>query len=172
MKRSSLSTGWERKLELLHELSDVLDQFLVDDGIIAPHPQFSPSPTSGYRVLEHAYAEIIQGLRDELKGAVPIWDQIHLSHSTASSWTDIPLDTWDEMLQLRDEGTSMEARSERSISRRCMVALASWWPLLSSADEYAEEADFFRRVLGQEAGVQAPGACSNWAAAEATTLHF
>ena len=31
--------------------------------------------------------------------------------------------------------------------------LASWWPLLSAPAEYAEEADFYRRVL-EEAGVE------------------
>jgi len=100
-----LSTGWERKLELLHELSDVLDYFLVADGIIAPHAAFSPSPTSGYRVLEHAYAEIIQGLPDEIKGAVPIWDQIPFESFHSRFVDSIPLDTWDQMLQLRDDGS-------------------------------------------------------------------
>ena len=52
-----LATPWERKLELLNRMADVIDHFLVVDGIIQPHPQFAESPTSGYRLLEHAYAE-------------------------------------------------------------------------------------------------------------------
>ena len=96
-----LSTGWERKLDLLHEISDVLDRFLVEDGIIAPHPPFKASPTSGYRVLEHAYAEIIHDLPAELKGAVPIWDQIHFESFHSEFVDSVPLDTWDEMLQLK-----------------------------------------------------------------------
>ena len=73
-----LSTSWERKLELLHEVSDVLDQTMVTDGIIKAHPRYSASPTSGYRLMEHAYAEIIQALPDDIKTVVPVWDQIYL----------------------------------------------------------------------------------------------
>ena len=46
-----LATPWERKLELLHNLSDVLDATMVADGLIRPHPRFQVSPTSGYRLL-------------------------------------------------------------------------------------------------------------------------
>ena len=73
-----LSTSWERKLELLHQMTDILDQTLVADGIIKPHPKFTVSPTSGYRLMEHAYAEIIQGLPAEIKTVVPVWDQIYM----------------------------------------------------------------------------------------------
>jgi hypothetical protein len=54
-----LSTSWERKHELLDKMADVIDATLVADGIIKPHPKFEGSPTSGYRLLEHAYAEIM-----------------------------------------------------------------------------------------------------------------
>ena len=71
---AKLSTSWERKHELLDRMADILDQTLVADGIIKPHPNFASSPTSGYRVLEHAYAEIIQALPDEIKTVVPsLW---------------------------------------------------------------------------------------------------
>jgi hypothetical protein len=46
-----LSTPWERKLELLHQLSDILDATMVADGLIAPHPKIAVSHTSGYRQL-------------------------------------------------------------------------------------------------------------------------
>ena len=36
-----LSTPWERKLELLNRMADVLDHFMVVDGIINPHPKFA-----------------------------------------------------------------------------------------------------------------------------------
>ena len=66
----NLSTPWDRKYELLNQLADVLDKAMVDDGIIKPHPKFTESPTSGYRLLEHAYAEIIQGLAVAMKAGV------------------------------------------------------------------------------------------------------
>ena len=52
-----LATPWARKLELLNRMADVIDHYLVLDGLIQPHPQFAESPTSGYRLLEHAYGE-------------------------------------------------------------------------------------------------------------------
>ena len=34
----SLATPWSRKLELLNEMADILDQAMVADGIVPPHP--------------------------------------------------------------------------------------------------------------------------------------
>jgi hypothetical protein len=61
-------------------------------------------------VLEHAYAEIIHGLPDDLKGAVPIWDQIHFESFHSEFVAGIPLDIWDEMLQLKGDGSHGESR--------------------------------------------------------------
>lgn len=96
-----LSTGWERKLELLHQVTDVLDETMVADGIIKPHPKFAVSPTSGYRLMEHAYAEIIQGLPDEIKGIVPVWDQIYMEAFHSSYVDTIDMAAWDEALLLK-----------------------------------------------------------------------
>lgn len=100
----SLSTSWERKLELLDQMADILDQTMVADGIIKPHPRFAPSPTSGYRLLEHAYAEIIQGLPAEIKTVVPVWDQIYLEQFHSGYVNSLELATWDEILNLREAG--------------------------------------------------------------------
>ncbi|MDX1520176.1 MAG: DUF4037 domain-containing protein [Anaerolineae bacterium] len=97
----SLSTPWERKLDLLHEMSDILDQTMVYDGIIQPHAEYAISPTSGYRLMEHAYAEIIQGLPDEIKTVVPVWDQIYLERFHSGFVDTVDLDTWDDILQLK-----------------------------------------------------------------------
>ena len=98
-----LSTSWERKLELLHEMADILDQTMVADGLIKPHPKFAVSPTSGYRLLEHAYAEILQGLPDDIKPIVPVWDQIYMEEFHSGFVAGLDLDTWDGMLQLHPE---------------------------------------------------------------------
>lgn len=100
-----LTTPWERKLELLHEFSDILDQTMVADGIIQPHAKYAVSPTSGYRLMEHAYAEIIQGLPDEIKTIVPVWDQIYLESFHSSFVDSLDLATWDEMLHLKEQNT-------------------------------------------------------------------
>jgi hypothetical protein len=98
-----LSTPWERKLELLHQMTDILDQTMVDDGIIKPHAKFVVSATSGYRLMEHAYAEIIQGLPHEIKTVVPVWDQIYMESFHSGFVDSLDMDTWDDILQLKAE---------------------------------------------------------------------
>jgi hypothetical protein len=97
-----LTTGWERKLDLLHGISDVLDQAMVEDGIIKPHPPFAGSPTSGYRLLEHAYAELIQSAPEEIKTTVPVWDQIYLEQFHSRYVNGVDLKQWDSILGLTE----------------------------------------------------------------------
>jgi hypothetical protein len=97
-----LSTSWERKLDLLHQIADILDEAMVEDSIIQSHSHFAVSPTSGYRILEHAYAEIIQGLPQEIKTVVPVWDQIYMEKFHSGFVDRLDLATWDEMLQLKE----------------------------------------------------------------------
>ncbi len=99
----ALSTSWERKLDLLHQMTDLLDQTMVADGIIQAHPKFAISASSGYRLLEHAYAEIIQGLPNEIKTLVPVWDQIYLERFHSGYVNTLDLATWDETLNLHPE---------------------------------------------------------------------
>ena len=95
-----LNTPWERKLDLLHQMSDILDAVMVADGIIQPHPKFAQSNTSGYRLMEHAYAAIIQGLPEEIKTVVPVWDQIYMERFHSGYVDTIGLDEWDRVLNL------------------------------------------------------------------------
>ena len=97
-----LSTSWERKLALLNQMADVLDQTMVADGIIKPHPKFADSPTSGYRILEHAYAEILQGLPEEIRTIVPVWDQIYMERFHSGYVASLDLAHWDEILNLKE----------------------------------------------------------------------
>lgn len=95
-----LWTPWERKLELLNQLADVLDETMIADDIIKPHPKFEGSPTSGYRLLEHAYAEILQGLAPELRTIAPVWDQVYFEEFHSGYVAHLDLDTWDGLLNL------------------------------------------------------------------------
>lgn len=95
-----LSTSWERKLALLDQMSDVLDETMVEDGVIAPHPKFVGSETSGYRLMEHAYQEILGKLPAELKAIVPLWDQIFLEKFVVSYVDSIAAETWHGALNL------------------------------------------------------------------------
>ena len=98
-----LSTSWERKLELLDALSDVLDETMAADGLIRPHPRYSGSPTSGYRLLEHAYAELIQGLPEEIQAVVPVWEQVYLEEFHSRYVASLDLQAWDRLLCLSVE---------------------------------------------------------------------
>lgn len=98
-----LSTSWERKLLLLDQMADILDQAMVTDGLIRPHSHFRGSPTSGYRLLEHAYTELIQGLSPELRGVIPVWDQVHLERFHVGYVAGLEIEEWDRILGLEKE---------------------------------------------------------------------
>ena len=81
-------TTWERRLEILNDLSDILDQKMVALGIIPRHPCFKGSETSGYRLLEHAYGAIVKSLPAENKTHLPRWAP------TCSSPCRLPANGW------------------------------------------------------------------------------
>lgn len=99
-----LATPWERKLELLDRMADVIDHFLVVDGIIQPHPHFVEHPSSGYRLLEHAYAEILHQLPAELRAIVPVWEQVHWESNHSQYVASLEMKTWDGLLNLHAPG--------------------------------------------------------------------
>lgn len=96
-----LSTPWERKLELLDQMSDVLDATMVADGILKPHPKFTGSASSGYRLLEHAYGQIIKDLPEEIKTVVPVTDQIYMERFHSGYVNGLDINTWDGLLNLK-----------------------------------------------------------------------
>ncbi len=99
---SKLGTSWERKLDLLHQMSDVLDQAMVEDGLIAPHPRYKVSATSGYRLLESAYAELIRKCPAEIRGIVPQWEQVHWEGFHSEFVAGVGLEDWRRMLLLEE----------------------------------------------------------------------
>ena len=92
------------QLALLEGMSDVLDAELVDQGLIAPHPKFARSPTSGYRILEHAYAELLQRCPEEIRTIVPEWDQVQLEAFHSGWVAGLPVAEWDAILNLEPAG--------------------------------------------------------------------
>lgn len=95
-------TGWERRIELMEQAHTLLDTFMVDTGIIEAHPRFMPSATAGYRILEHAYQELIQKSPEEIKTHVPLWDQKFLEEFHSGFVNGLTAETWDRMLDLRE----------------------------------------------------------------------
>lgn len=96
----SESATWARKLELLDGFAETLEREMVAQGLVKAHAPFAKSPTSGYRLLEHAYAEILQGLPRELVETVPVWDQIPLERFHSGYVAGLELHTWDHILGL------------------------------------------------------------------------
>ena len=97
-----LETPWARKLDLLHEMSDILDAAMVEDGLIAPHPPYRVSETSGYRLLESAYAELIRQCPPEIHGIVPEWEQVHWEGFHSRFVAEVDLTDWRRMLLLEE----------------------------------------------------------------------
>lgn len=85
--------------------ADVIDAALVEDGTIAPHPPLAGSSSSGYRLLERAYAEIIQKLPAEIVPIVPVWDQVHWESFHSQYVAGIDMETWQGLLNLRPVGS-------------------------------------------------------------------
>jgi hypothetical protein len=98
-----LTTSWERKLDLLHAMSNIIDATMVEDGLIAPHPKFKISPTSGYRLLESAYAELIKKCPDEIKGVVPQWEQVHWESFHSTFVDGVTMNDWRRALVLEED---------------------------------------------------------------------
>ncbi|MCP4168207.1 MAG: DUF4037 domain-containing protein [Chloroflexi bacterium] len=95
-----VGTSWERKLELLDQISDILDQTMVEDGIIPPHPKYEGSDTSGYRLMEWAYYQIIRKLDADLLAIIPQFEQIYLEKSVVPFVAGLDDDTWLAALNL------------------------------------------------------------------------
>ena len=98
-----LSTAWQRKLELLEDMSDILDATMVEDGLIAPHPEYVPSPTSGYRLMESAYAELIKKTPVEIKTIIPQWEQVHWEAFHSAFVDGVDMAGWRRMLVLQEK---------------------------------------------------------------------
>jgi len=95
-----LSTPWVRKLELLDRMADVIDAAMVEDGLIEPHPKFHGSPSSGYRLLEYAYAELIRKSPPEIQQIVPTWEQIYWEQFHSGYVAGLSQETWRGLLNL------------------------------------------------------------------------
>ncbi len=94
------ATSWDRRIELFEQAHALLDAFMVENGIIEPHPQYAPSATSGFRLLEHAYQELIHKSPEEIKTHVPLWDQKFLEEFHSGFVNGLTPDAWDAMLGL------------------------------------------------------------------------
>ncbi|MBI4560245.1 MAG: DUF4037 domain-containing protein [Candidatus Hydrogenedentes bacterium] len=95
------ATTWERRIELLERAHALLDTAMVTDGIIKRHARYVASTTAGYRLLEHAYQELIQQSPEEIRTHVPLWDQRFLEEFHSGFVNGLTPEAWDKMLNLQ-----------------------------------------------------------------------
>ena len=73
---------------------------MVQNGVIEAHPKFVPSETSGYRLLEYAYAELIRKSPDEIRSHVPLCDQKFLEDFHCGWVATLTAQEWESCLNL------------------------------------------------------------------------
>ena len=104
--RSVVSLSWDPSKVALSTLALRLDSLGH-----APHPPLAGSESSGYRLLERAYAEIIQQLPAEIVPIVPVWDQVHWESFHSQYVASIDMETWQGLLNLHEES---EVKNQQS----------------------------------------------------------
>lgn len=98
-------TTWEERIALLEQSHDLIDQSLVEQGLIQPHPVFTPSETSGYRLLEYAYGELCRDLPNDLLNHTPLGEQKYFEAFHADYVAELSADEWRGCLNLHPKDT-------------------------------------------------------------------
>ena len=80
---------WERRFEIMQTLHEFLDRRMVELGLVRPHPRFKPHATSGYRLLEWCYRDLLHAIPRELFTHVPVWDQKYFEAFTTGYVADL-----------------------------------------------------------------------------------
>jgi hypothetical protein len=96
-------TSWERRIHLLEQLHDLLDDEMVELGLVSPHPKFKPYESSGYRLLERGYRELLKAVPEELAGHTPLCDQVFLEQFVTGYVAGLDEDAWLGLLNLEPE---------------------------------------------------------------------
>jgi len=91
---------WDERFENFCKVSDILDRKMVSLGLVPPHPKFTRSETSGYRLLEHHYTVITKSIPEDVRSIVPMREQVALEEFHTAYVADIDIDEWDAILNL------------------------------------------------------------------------
>ena len=103
------TASWPQRIALFEQAHDLIDQELVKQGIIEPHPGFVRSETSGYRLLEHAYGELCRELPADLLAHVPLRDQKYFETFHVGVVQNMSMEEWNDCLNL--------SRNDKSITQ-------------------------------------------------------
>ncbi len=94
--------GTVAQLALLEDFATRIDAALVEQGVVAPHPRWNRSDTSGWRLLEHAYARILSNMTETESEIVPAVEQIPLESFHARYVRGVSEREWLELLGLAE----------------------------------------------------------------------
>jgi len=97
---TAYDTSWERRTEICEELHNILDAYMVELGLVTPHPKYKSHPTSGLRILERSYQELIKSVPEEIKRHTPLWDQKYLEEFICGYVDGLSQEEWLNLLHL------------------------------------------------------------------------
>jgi len=100
---SEEDTPWGRRLELFEAMHDLIDERMVELGLVRPHPRFKRSDTSGYRLLEWCYYDLLRGLPEDTHPLVPLTEQKFMEQWVVAYVAGLDDDTWRHLLCLEPE---------------------------------------------------------------------
>jgi hypothetical protein len=93
-------TSWERRIAIFEQLHTLLDAFMIELGLVTPHPKFKSHESSGYRLLERCYQELIKSVPEELVAHPPLCDQKFLERFVSGYVADLNQEEWLGLLNL------------------------------------------------------------------------
>jgi hypothetical protein len=93
-------TSWERRTAIFEELHTMLDAHMIELGLVTPHPKYKSHETSGYRLLERSYQELIKSVPDELVTHTPLWEQKFLEQLVCGYVNGMDQAAWLGLLNL------------------------------------------------------------------------
>jgi hypothetical protein len=97
---SAFDTSWERRTAICEELHTLLDARMIELGLVTPHPKYKSHATSGLRLLERSYQEVIKSVPEEIKTHTPIWDQKYLEEFISGYVNGLSQEEWLGLLHL------------------------------------------------------------------------
>ena len=95
--------SWDRRVQLCERMHEIVDEHMVKEGLVPSHQRFKRSATSGYRLLEWAYREILTALPSEILTRVPIQQQKYMDIFVAGFTAGQTREAWEGMLRLEPE---------------------------------------------------------------------
>ncbi len=103
LKACDAGRGWQERIAIVEDIHDLIDREMVAMGLIPAHPKYKRSDTSGYRLLEVAYRELLRQLDPELIARCPQVEQVYLEGWVTGFVAAQTGPDWQGMLVLKEE---------------------------------------------------------------------